>query len=67
MNTKIDVLIPEEDIRKRISEMAAELSEKYKGEEVLLVGILTGSVFFLAELAQKMTIPVEIDFMAVER
>ncbi|MBQ1285414.1 MAG: hypoxanthine phosphoribosyltransferase [Lachnospiraceae bacterium] len=64
MNTKIDVLIPEEDIRKRISEMAAELSEKYKGEEVLLVGILTGSVFFLAELAQKMTIPVEIDFMA---
>ena len=64
MNTKIDVLIPEEDIRKRISEMAAELSEKYKGEEVLLVGILTGSVFFLADLAQKMTIPVEIDFMA---
>ena len=64
MNTKIDVLIPEEDIRKRISEMAAELSEKYKGGEVLLVGILTGSVFFLAELAQKMTIPVEIDFMA---
>ena len=41
MNTKIDVLIPEEDIRKRISEMAAELSEKYKGEEVLLVGILS--------------------------
>ena len=64
MNTKIDVLIPEEDMRKRISEMAGELSEAYKGEEVLLVGILTGSVFFLAELAQKMTIPVEIDFMA---
>lgn len=64
MNTRIEVLIPEEDIRKRISELAAELSEKYKGEEVLLVGILTGSVFFLAELAQKMTIPVEIDFMA---
>lgn len=64
MNTKIEVLIPEEDIRKRISELAAELSEKYKGEDVLLVGILTGSVFFLAELAQKMTIPVEIDFMA---
>ena len=64
MNTKIEVLISEEDIRKRISELAAELSEKYKGEEVLLVGILNGSVFFLADLAQKMTIPVEIDFMA---
>lgn len=64
MSTNIEVLIPEEDIRKRISEIAEELSEKYKGEEVLLVGILNGSVFFLAELAQKMTIPVEIDFMA---
>lgn len=64
MSTKIEVLIPEEDIRKRISELAAELSEKYKGENVLLVGILNGSVFFLADLAQKMTIPVEIDFMA---
>lgn len=64
MSTNIEVLIPEEDIRKRIGEIAEELSEKYKGEEVLLVGILNGSVFFLAELAQKMTIPVEIDFMA---
>lgn len=64
MSTKIEVLIPEEEIRNRISEMAAELSEKYKGEEVLLIGILNGSVFFLADLAQKMTIPVEIDFMA---
>lgn len=64
MSTNIEVLIPEEDIRKRIGEIAEELSEKYKGEDVLLVGILNGSVFFLAELAQKMTIPVEIDFMA---
>ena len=64
MSTNIEVLIPEEDIRKRISEIAAQLSEKYKGEKLLLVGILTGSVFFLADLAQKMTIPVEIDFMA---
>ena len=64
MSTKIEVLIPEEEIRNRISQMAAELSEKYKGEEVLLIGILNGSVFFLADLAQKMTIPVEIDFMA---
>ena len=64
METKIEVLIPEEDIRARIQEMADEISEKYKGEPVLLVGILNGSVFFLADLAQKMSIPVEIDFMA---
>ena len=64
MSMNIEVLIPEEEIRKRISELAEEISEKYKGENVLLVGILNGSVFFLADLAQKMTIPVEIDFMA---
>ena len=40
------------------------LSEKYKDEEVLLIGILNGSVFFLTELAQKMSIPIELDFMA---
>ncbi|MBR2695930.1 MAG: hypoxanthine phosphoribosyltransferase [Parasporobacterium sp.] len=64
MGMKIEVLIPEQDVRDRIKEMADALSEKYAGEEVLLVGILNGSVFFLTELAQKMSIPVEIDFMA---
>ena len=64
METKIEVLIPEEDIRARSKELADEISEKYKDEPVLLVGILNGSVFFLADLAQKMSIPVEIDFMA---
>ena len=64
MNDKIEVLITEEDVRTRIREMAAMLSEKYEGEEVLLIGILNGSVFFMTELAQQMSIPVEIDFMA---
>ncbi len=64
MSIGIEVLIPEQDVRERIQEMADALSEKYAGEEVLLVGILNGSVFFLTELAQKMSVPVEIDFMA---
>ncbi len=64
METKIEVLIPEQDVRDRIQEMADAISEKYAGESVHLVGILNGSVFFLTELAQKMSIPVEIDFMA---
>ena len=64
MSLSIEVLIPEQDVRDRIQEMADALSEKYAGEEVLLVGILNGSVFFLTELAQRMSIPVEIDFMA---
>ena len=64
MDAKIGVLIPENEVRARIKEMADEISKKYEGETVHLVGILNGSVFFLTELAQKMTIPVEIDFMA---
>lgn len=64
MSLGIEVLIPEQDVRERIQELADALSEKYAGEEVLLVGILNGSVFFLTELAQRMSIPVEIDFMA---
>ena len=60
---EIKVLIPEDDIRKRIKEIAEELSEKYKGDEVIIIGILSGAVFFFTELVQKMTIPVTIDFM----
>jgi len=64
MSTKIEVLIPEQSIRERIQEIADAISEKYAGEKVTLVGILTGSIFFLTDLAQKMKIPVEIDFMS---
>ncbi|MBR3243776.1 MAG: hypoxanthine phosphoribosyltransferase [Parasporobacterium sp.] len=64
MDVNIEVLIPEQDIRDRIQEMADALSERYAGENLLLVGILNGSVFFLTELAQRMSIPVEIGFMA---
>lgn len=59
-----EVLISEEEVKARIKEMADMFSEKYKDGNVVLVGILNGSVFFLSELAQRMTIPIEIDFMA---
>ncbi len=61
---EIEVLIPEDEVRGRIKELAEELSEKYEGKDVVIVGILNGSVYFLTELTQKMSIPVEIDFMA---
>lgn len=63
MSHNIQVLIREEDVRERIKEMADAISARYEGEEVLLIGILNGSVFFLTELAQKLSIPTEIDFM----
>ena len=60
----IEVLIPEDEVRSRIKELADEISERYREDEVILIGILNGSVFFMTALAQLMSIPIEIDFMA---
>ena len=65
MTEKISVLISEEDVNKRIQEMADELSKKYEGKTIHLVGILKGSVFFLCELAKRITVPVTMDLMSV--
>lgn len=62
---KISVMISKEDIEKRIGEMAAELDKAYDGKTVHLVGILKGSVFFMCELAKRMSVPVTLDFMSV--
>jgi len=64
MKDNIEVLISEQDVRNRIREMADEISEQYRGKEVVLIGILNGSVFFMTELAQHLSIPLEMDFMA---
>lgn len=61
----ISVLISEEEVYKRTKEIAEEISKKYQGEEVHLVCILKGSIFFTCELAKRLTIPVTIDFMQV--
>ncbi len=65
MAEKIGVLISETDVDKKIAEMAEQISKEYEGKVVHLVGVLKGSVFFMCELAKKITIPVTLDFMAV--
>ena len=65
MSEKISVLIPEEEIRKRIAEVGAQLSRDYEGEEGLMICILRGGVFFACELAKHLTVPVSMDFMCV--
>lgn len=62
---KISVLISKEAIETRIQEMADKINQDYAGKEVHLVGILKGSVFFVCELAKRLTIPVTMDFMSV--
>lgn len=65
VSEKIRVLISEDEIEKRIREMAKEISEFYQGEPVHLVSVLRGGVFFTCELAKRLSIPVSIDFMSV--
>jgi len=59
------VLFTEEQIQARIRELAGEISEKYRGRTLKLVGVLKGSVFFLTELARHLEIPVKVDFLAI--
>lgn len=62
---KISVLISQEAIETRIQEMADKINQDYAGKEVHLICILKGSVFFICELAKRLTIPVTLDFMSV--
>ncbi len=65
MKDNIKVLVEEKDLQKRVSEIAAQISKDFEGESVLLVCILKGSIFFTADLARYITIPVMLDFMSV--
>jgi hypoxanthine phosphoribosyltransferase len=60
-----DVLVEEVELQQRIAALGDELSRDYAGREPLLVGVLKGAVFFMADLVRRITIPCEIDFMAV--
>jgi len=58
-----EVLIPEADIQRRVREIADQISNDYQGTEPILVGILKGSIVFMADLMRAIRIPVQMDFM----
>jgi hypoxanthine phosphoribosyltransferase len=60
-----EVLVDTEALRARIAELGAEISADYEGRDLLLIGVLKGAVFFMADLMRKLTIPCEVDFMAI--
>ncbi|MCD8125385.1 MAG: hypoxanthine phosphoribosyltransferase [Lachnospiraceae bacterium] len=64
MRDRIRILIPEMEVNRRIDEVAAQISRDYQGKELHLLCILKGSVFFMSELARRLTIPVTMDFMS---
>ena len=59
------ILFTEEQIEKRISEVAEVISRDYHGKVVKLIGVLKGSVFFLTALARHLEVPVKVDFLAI--
>jgi hypoxanthine phosphoribosyltransferase len=59
------ILFTEEQIDQRVREVAAEISARYAGRELKLIGVLKGSVFFLTALAREITVPTRIDFLAI--
>jgi hypoxanthine phosphoribosyltransferase len=60
------VLIPEERIRERVSELAADISRDYADRDLLVVGVLRGCFIFIADLIRALSVPCSVDFLAVE-
>lgn len=65
MAEKIKVLISEEEVDARIRELGEKISKEYDGKQIHLICVLKGGVFFMCELAKRITVPVSMDFMCV--
>lgn len=62
---KISVLISEDKIKKRVKELAKQISHDYRNKDLLLLGVLKGSFIFLADLMRVLEIPAQCDFLKV--
>ena len=60
-----EVLIDQDTLAGRVAELGAEVSADYEGRDLLLIGVLKGAVFFMADLMRHLTVPCEVDFMAI--
>ncbi|HIS81071.1 MAG TPA: hypoxanthine phosphoribosyltransferase [Candidatus Scatomonas merdavium] len=65
MSERIRTLIEEERVAARIRELGEDISREYEGREVHLICVLKGGVFFMCDLAKRITVPVTMDFMSV--
>jgi hypoxanthine phosphoribosyltransferase len=70
MKTELDravgeILIDAGALNARIAELGEEISAHYAGQDLLLIGVLKGAVFFMADLMRRLTVPCEVDFMAI--
>jgi len=61
----VEIMLTREVIRERIDEIAAEIDEDYRGQDLLLIGVLKGAVMVMADLSRALSIPASIEWMAV--
>jgi len=64
MDLQVRVLISEEEIAQRVSELGRQISADYEGKDLVIIGILKGAVVFMSDLIRSIVIPLEMDFMA---
>ena len=60
-----EVLVHADELQGRLKELGAEISRDYEGRDLIMVGVLKGAVLFLADLMRHLSVPAELDFMAV--
>jgi hypoxanthine phosphoribosyltransferase len=60
-----EILVQADDLQRRVRELAAEVTRDYDGQDLLLICVLKGAVFFLSDLMRHISVPCEVDFMAV--
>ncbi len=65
MAERVEVMLTEEEVDRRIQEIGDQISKDYAGKQVHLVCVLKGGSFFMCELAKRITVPVSLDFMSV--
>jgi hypoxanthine phosphoribosyltransferase len=60
-----ETLVAERDLQRRVKELGAEISADYQGRDLVMIGVLKGAILFLADLMRELSVPCEVDFMAV--
>jgi len=62
-----EILVDEETLKNRIAELGEEISRDYAGRDLLLIGVLKGAVFFMADLMRQLTVPCEIAMKSISQ
>ncbi len=65
MAERVRIMLTEEEVDKRINAMGEQISKDYAGKKLHMICVLKGGVFFMCELAKRITVPVSMDFMAI--